>query len=172
MFNRRGGILRHRNNYRRITPLINRYEEEILDLLQKDGRISNVELAKKIGLSESPCLRKTKALEEAGVITGYQAVVDAKKVGCNISAILMVNLYQSVGKINDFFDKVQKEKRVIECLALTGTSDIMLKVVAKDIEDLTELTFNGLLVDPSVKDVSSCVVLKEIKKSGAVPVLT
>tara|TARA_Y100000034_G_C6772761_1_gene344821 strand:+ start:358 stop:816 length:459 start_codon:yes stop_codon:yes gene_type:complete len=152
--------------------LINRYEEEILDLLQKDGRISNVELAKKIGLSESPCLRKTKALEEAGVITGYQAVVDAKKVGCNISAILMVNLYQSVGKINDFFDKVQKEKRVIECLALTGTSDIMLKVVAKDIEDLTELTFNGLLVDPSVKDVSSCVVLKEIKKSGAVPVLT
>jgi Lrp/AsnC family leucine-responsive transcriptional regulator len=152
--------------------LINRYEEEILDLLQKDGRISNVELAKKIGLSESPCLRKTKALEETGVITGYQAVVDAKKVGCNISAILMVNLYQSVGKINDFFDKVQKEKRVIECLALTGTSDIMLKVVAKDIEDLTELTFNGLLVDPSVKDVSSCVVLKEIKKSGAVPVLT
>ncbi len=152
--------------------MINRYEEEILDLLQKDGRISNVELAKKIGLSESPCLRKTKALEEAGVITGYQAVVDAKKVGCNISAILMVNLYQSVGKINDFFDKVQKEKRVIECLALTGTSDIMLKVVAKDIEDLTELTFNGLLVDPSVKDVSSCVVLKEIKKSGAVPVLT
>lgn len=152
--------------------MINRYEEEILDLLQKDGRISNVELAKKIGLSESPCLRKTKALEEAGVITGYQAVVDAKKVGCNISAILMVNLYQSVGKINDFFDKVQKEKRVIECLALTGTSDIMLKVVAKDIEDLTELTFNGLLVDPSVKDVSSCVVLKEIKKSGSVPVLT
>lgn len=61
---------------------------------------------------------------------------------------------------------------MIECLALTGTSDIMLKVVAKDIEDLTELTFNGLLVDPSVKDVSSCVVLKEIKKSGAVPVLT
>lgn len=152
--------------------MIKKYEKEILEVLQNDGRISNVELAKQIGLSESPCLRKTKALEEEGVITGYRAVVDAKKVGCQISAVLMVNLHQNIGKINDFFAKVQKEKRVIECLALTGSSDIMLKVVAKDIEDLTELTFNGLLVDPSVKDVSSCVVLKEIKKSGAIPVLS
>lgn len=150
--------------------MIKRYEQEILTLLQQDGRLSNVELAKKVGLSESPCLRKTKALEETGVITGYQAVVDPKKVGCQISAVLMVNLHHSADKINDFFEKVQLEKRVIECLALTGSSDIMLKVVAKDIEDLTELTFNGFLADPIVKDVSSCVVLKEIKKSGSVPV--
>lgn len=151
--------------------MIKKYEEAILESLQQEGRISNVELAKKVGLSESPCLRKTKALEDSDVIQGYQAVVDPKKVGCQISAILMVNLHQDVEQINSFFEKVQHEKRVIECLALTGNSDLMLKVVAKDIEDLTELTFNGLLVDSSVKDVSSCIVLKQIKKSGAIPVL-
>ncbi len=150
---------------------IGRYESEILSALQRDGRMSNVELAKQVGLSESPCLRKTKQLEEENIIQGYKAVIDPKAVGCQISAILLVNLYQSEDKTTEFFNAIAKEERVIECLVLTGTTDIMLKVVARDIEDLTELTFTGLLRHESVKDVSSCIVLKEIKKGSPIPVL-
>ena len=151
---------------------IGKYESDILAALQEDGRISNVELAKKVGLSESPCLRKTKQLEEENIIQGYKAVVDPKAVGCQISAVLLVNLYQSEDKTREFFEAIATEDRVIECLVLTGTTDIMLKVVARDIDDLTELTFTGLLRHASVKDVSSCIVLKEIKKHSAVPVLS
>ena len=150
---------------------VERYEKQILEALQVEGRLSNVELAKKIGLSDSPCLRKTKALEESGLIKGYKAIVDHNKMGCHISAIVMVNLNQSDVVSPDFFDAIHNEPRVIECLAITGTSDLMLRVVAKDIDDLSELTFNGLLRNPSVKDVSSCVVLKEIKANASVPYL-
>jgi Lrp/AsnC family leucine-responsive transcriptional regulator len=149
---------------------LQRHEIDILTLLQQYGRISNVELARKVGLSESPCLRKTKLLEEQKVVTGYSAQIDPKKVGCQISAIIMVNLNQSADKIQSFFDQVQQEKRVVECLAITGTADLMLKVLAKDIDDFSELTLNGLLRNPSVKDISSCIVLREIKKNTPVPV--
>lgn len=154
-----------------MTIKVDRYEKQILALLQVEGRMPNVELARKVGLSDSPCLRKTKALEEAGIIKGYKAIVDQKKMGCAISAIVMVNLNQSDVVSPNFFDEINNEPRVIECLAITGSSDLMLRVVAKDIDDLTELTFNGLLRNPSVKDVSSCVVLKEIKANAALPYL-
>jgi len=150
---------------------VERYEKQILEVLQSEGRLSNVELSRKIGLSESPCLRKTKALEEEGYIKGYKAVVDFKKMGCQITAMVMVNLNQSDVVASEFFDAIYKEPRVIECLAITGTSDLMLRVVAKDIDDLSEFTFNGLLRNSSVKDVSSCVVLKEIKVNATVPFL-
>ena len=151
---------------------VERYEAKILEALQCDGRLSNVEVAKRVGLSESPCLRKTKALEESKVIQGYKAVVDPKSVGCQISAVVLINLHQSEDNIAEFFSAVQTEPRVIECLVLTGTADIMLRVVARDIDDLTELTFNGLLRSPSVKDISSCIVLKEVKKDAPIPVLS
>jgi len=150
---------------------IGRYEKHILSILQTEGRISNVDLAKKIDLSDSPCLRKTKALEDEGFIKGYKAIVDNKKMGCHISAIVMVNLNQADVVSPDFFDEIHSEPRVLECLAITGSSDLMLRVVAKDIDDLAELTFNGLLRNPSVKDVSSCVVLREIKTNSRIPYL-
>ena len=151
--------------------MLTKNDVDILEELQSDGRLSNVELAKKIGLSESPCLRKTKQLEENGVIKGYKAVVDPKGVGCTISAVILVNLDQrSEADGKSFYTALQDEKRVTECLAITGSADLVLRVVAKDIEDLTEFTFNGLLRHPSVKDISSCVVLKEIKEQSPLPV--
>ncbi|GAC33304.1 Lrp/AsnC family transcriptional regulator [Paraglaciecola polaris] len=151
---------------------LDRYETRILETLQEFGRISNVELAKKVGLSDSPSLRKTKHLEDTGIIEGYRAIVNPKKVGCHISALVMINLDQNVVQTEDFFNQIKSEKRVIECLAITGSADVMLKVVAKDIEDLTALTFDGLLRHPCVKDISSCVVLKEIKKHSPMPILS
>ncbi len=150
---------------------MDKYEKKIINILQNEGRLSNVELAQNIGLSESPCLRKTKALEQLNIITGYKAVVDPKKLGCQISAVVLVNLHQSQENVSEFFKAVQNDTRVIECLVLTGAADLMLRVVARDIDDLAELTFSGLLRNPSVKDISSCVILKEIKSNAPIPVL-
>lgn len=149
----------------------NRTEINILNALQENGRLTNVELAKKVGLSESPCLRKTKYLEDTGVIKGYQAVVDQKLVGCTISALVLVNLDQrSEAESATFYSELQNEKRVVECHAITGTADLLLRIVAKDIDDLTELTFNGLLRNPSVKDIETCLILKEIKPRSPLPI--
>lgn len=145
-------------------------EHRILEVLQTQGRISNVNLAKAVNLSESPCLRKTKALETSGVITGYRAVVDQKKIGYGISAYIMVNLDQrSETDTAAFFDSVQHEPRIIECVAITGSNDLVLKVVAIDIEDLGKLTMEGILRHPSVKDVASSVVIKQIKPFSGLP---
>jgi len=150
---------------------IRKAEQRILDALQKEGRISNVNLARKLKISESPCLRKTRALEESGVITDYRAIVDPKKVGYGISAYVLVNLDQrSETDTTAFFDSVQDEPRIVECVAITGTSDLVLKVVARDIEDLGRLTMEGILRHPSVKDIASSVVIKEIKPFAGLPV--
>jgi len=148
-----------------------RDERIILEALQKDGRISNVKLAKVANMSESPCLRKTKALEDSGVIQGYQALVDPKLLGYAISAVILVNLDQrSETDTADFFDSVKREPRITEALGITGPNDLILRVVAKDIDDLGQLTMEGILHFPSVKDIASCVVLKHIKKSSPLPI--
>lgn len=150
---------------------IGRSEQRLLEVLQSDGRISNVHLAAACNMSESPCLRKTKALEEAGVITGYRAMVDPKKLGLAVSAYILVNLDQRSETVTrKFFDAVQAEPRITECVALTGTHDLLLRVVASDIEDLADLTMRGILSYDSVKDIASCVVLKEIKPMSPLPV--
>jgi len=146
-------------------------ERRILEVLQIDGRISNVELARAVNISESPCLRKTRALEESGVISGYRAVVDQKKAGYGISAYIMVNLDQrSEVDTAAFFDLVQSEARIVECVAVIGSNDMILKVVARDIEDLGQLTMQGILRHPGVKDIASSVVIKEIKAFSGLPV--
>jgi len=151
--------------------ITDKYQQRILELLQCHGRMSNVQLAEAVGLSESPCLRKTKALEEAGIITGYQATVDARELGLNVSAYILVNLDQRSETVtNHFFDALINEPRVIECVALTGSHDLLLKVVAKDIDDLADLTMKGILSFDSVKDIASCVLLKTIKPLAALPV--
>jgi Lrp/AsnC family leucine-responsive transcriptional regulator len=139
-------------------------DRRILNALQKNGRISNVNLAKTLNLSESPCLRKTRALEDSGVITGYRADVDARKIGYGVLAYIVVNLDQrSETDTTAFFNAVEQEPRIIECVAVTGPNDLILKVVAKDIEDLGQLTMEGILRHPSVKDIASSVVIKQIK---------
>ncbi|QIB66794.1 Lrp/AsnC family transcriptional regulator [Kineobactrum salinum] len=150
---------------------IGQSERRILDVLQRDGRISNVLLAEAAGISESPCLRKTRALEESGIIEGYKAVLSPRKIGLNVSAYILVNLDQRSETItNEFFDALQGEPRVTECVALTGSHDLLLKVVARDIDDLAELTMGGILSFDSVKDISSCIVLKAIKPPAPLPV--
>ena len=151
--------------------LLDDEERRLLRELQTDGRMSNVELARRTHMSESPCLRRTRALEEAGVITGYRALVDARKTGFGVSAYVLVNLDQRAETdARSFFDAMTAEPRIQECVAVTGSSDLILKVVARDIEDLADLTMTGILRHPSVKDIASCIVLKKIKEDQGIPV--
>lgn len=146
-------------------------ERRLLEALQRDGRISNTQLAATVGLSESPCLRKTRALEEAGVIEGYRAILNPRKVGLNVTAYIQVNLDQRSETVSRaFFDALENEPRILECVALTGSYDLMLKVVAKDIDDLADLTMGGILGFDTVKSIASSVVLKEIKPPSPLPV--
>lgn len=150
---------------------ITQEDRRILRELQQDGKISNVELARRVNMSESPCLRRTKALEESGVIKGYQVRLDARKLGYPVTAYILVNLDQRTETdANRFFEAVRLEPRIVECVAITGANDLMLRVVARDIDDLSSLTMDGILRHPSVKDIASCIVLKHIKEDEGLPI--
>jgi len=149
---------------------LRRTEREILRALQRDGRMSNVELAERVGLSESPCLRRVRALEEAGVIRGYTATVDRRRIGLDVMAYIQVNLDQrSESDTQKFLDAVGREDRIVECYAMSGTYDFLLKVVAHTIDEFSDLTMRRILRYPGVKDLSSAFALEEIKHSRALP---
>ena len=150
---------------------LERSERNILGILQKDGRISNVDLARQAGLSESPCLRRVKQLESAGFIKGYVAVIDPKLVGFDVCAYIQLNLADHSDEIIEAFHQaIEREERIIECYALSGTYDYLLKVVARNIDDFADLTMKRILRLPAVKDVISSFILQGIKTRGALPV--
>jgi len=146
-------------------------ERAILKELQRSGRLTNVELAQRVGLSDSPCLRRVKHLEETGIITGYTAIIDQRKAGFDVTAFIQVNLDQrSESETKKFLKAVHREERIIECFAMSGGYDYLLKVIAHNIDDFADLTMRRLLRFPGVKDVASAFVLEEIKTRGPIPV--
>ena len=146
-------------------------ERAILKELQRSGRLTNVELAQRVGLSDSPCLRRVKHLEETGIITGYTAIIDQRKAGFDVTAFIQVNLDQrSESETKKFLKAVHRKERIIECFAMSGGYDYLLKVIAHNIDDFADLTMRRLLRFPGVKDVASAFVLEEIKTRGPIPV--
>jgi Lrp/AsnC family leucine-responsive transcriptional regulator len=139
-------------------------DKKILAELQANGRISNTDLARKVGLSESPCLRRVRKLEEDGVIAGYSALLDHRKLGLDMVAYVQVNLDQrSEADTNAFMNAVKKAPWIVECVAISGTHDYLLKVAATNIDHYGELTMKKLLRFPGVTDVTSNLVLASIK---------
>lgn len=137
---------------------------KILTELQADGRISNTDLSRKVGLSESPCLRRVRNLEEDGVIARYSALLDHRKLGLEIVAYVQINLDQrSEADTNAFVKAVKNAPWVVECVAISGTHDYLLKVAARNIDHFGELTMKKLLRFPGVTDVTSNLVLASIK---------
>ncbi|MEK9585028.1 MAG: Lrp/AsnC family transcriptional regulator, partial [Halieaceae bacterium] len=115
-------------------------EKSIIRVLQAQGRISNVELAEQIGSSESPCYRRVKALEEAGVITGYGAKVDRRKLGLQVTAFILVTVdSQDDQALQEFFDAVATDEYIVECHAMAGAHDYLLKAVAKSMDHFSDL---------------------------------
>ena len=149
---------------------LDRTERKILALLQHDGRMSNVDLADAIGLSESPCFRRVKKLEREGVIRQYAAIVDQRTLGFTVTAFVLVNMEkQPDARIEDFHARVDREPHIVECHAMSGSHDYIMKVVARDIDHFSELVMQGILKYPGVLHVESNFSLRAIKVARALP---
>lgn len=153
------------------TPLeLNRTNRRILRELQIDGRVSNVELAARVGVSESPCFRRVRQLEADGIISGYTARLDQRRIGLPVTAYVQVTIDKHDQQIRSaFLQHVDEEAHIVECHALTGASDYLLKVVAQSIDHFSDLSMNGILRWPGVQNIESQFSLKAIKVNGALP---
>jgi len=151
---------------------IDRFDQKILRLLQEDGRLSNLELSERIGLSPSPCLRRVKALESAGIIAGYRAMVDANALGLKLMALIHISMDQHTPERFEVFDAAIREiPEVMECLLITGQSaDYQLKVIVKDMDDFQNLLLNRITRVPGVTGVHSSFVLRRVVDTTAVPI--
>jgi Lrp/AsnC family leucine-responsive transcriptional regulator len=146
-------------------------DRRILRVLQSEGRISASELARRIGMSETSCLRRMKSLEEAGVILGYQALVDQRPIGFSMSAIIMVSTNQRTETDRkELLSAIAHNPQIISCAGVTGSHDVVLEAVVRDIDDLSDLTLRKLLELPSVTSISTSVVVKWIKRNAPLPV--
>lgn len=151
---------------------IDRYDREILRILQTEGRISNQDLADRIGLSPSPCLRRVRALEEAGIVAGYRALLDARKLGLTLMALIHISMDRHTP---DRFENFEKEiaaiPEIMECLLITGQdADYQLKAVVRDMDAYQELLLNRITRIPGVTGVHSSFVLRRIVDRTALPV--
>ena len=151
---------------------LDRYDREILRVLQQDGRISNQDLADRIGLSPSPCLRRVRALEESGLIAGYRAQVNAKALGLTLMALIQISMDRHTQeRFTDFEAAVLDIPEVLECLLITGqASDYQLKVVVRDMDTYQELLLNRITRIPGVTGVHSSFVLRRVIDRQALPV--
>jgi len=142
----------------------------ILEALQKDGRLSNRDLAKKVSLSPSPSWRRLRALEEAGVISHYSAVVNREKVGLSIMGFAHVTLHDHRAEnVKKFDQAILGAPQVLECHATSGEHDYMLKVVAPDMASYQDFLSGYLLKIGVVRTVNTSFVLKQQKSTTALP---
>ena len=145
-------------------------ERQIVTLLQADGRLSNVALAEQIGLSESPTYRRVRQLEESGVIRGYAALADQRLLGLEVTAFVQVTMErQPDSRTEAFHARVAEEPHIMECHAMSGSHDYLMKVVARSIDHFSELCMERILKFPGVQHVESSFSLKEIKLSRVLP---
>ena len=151
---------------------IDRFDRQILQVLQEDGRISNQDLADRIGLSASPCLRRVRALEEARVITGYRALLNAKALGYTLMALIYISMDKHTPERFEHFEKeISEISEVLECLLITGQdADYQLKVVVRDMDAYQELLLNRITRIPGVTGVHSSFVLRRVVDKTALPV--
>jgi DNA-binding Lrp family transcriptional regulator len=150
--------------------VIDRLERKILHELQRDGRITTQELAERVGLSTSPCWRRVKDLEAAGVIKRYTAVVDRFRVGLPSCMWLQVNLTRHQEGVVEGFEKaIAARSEVVECYELTGDADYLLKVLTPDIEAYNAFLHGFLFKLPGVAHAKTSVSLREVKYETTVP---
>lgn len=151
---------------------MDKVDRQILESLQTDGRMRNIELAERIGLSESPTFRRVKLLEEKGMIRGYVALLDQRQLGLQVTAYVSVRMAQQPDRDqHEFHQCVADEPHIIECHAMSGGFDFLMKVVARDMDHFAELCMQEILKYPGVAHVESAFSLKAIKSSHTLPVI-
>ena len=150
---------------------LDRYDRQILAVLQQEGRISNQELAERIGLSPSPCLRRVRTLEESGLIVGYRALLDARKLGLSLMALIGISMDQHTPeRFANLEAAIADIPEVLECLLITGQqSDYQLKVVVRDMDGYQDLLLNKITRIPGVTGVHTSFVLRKVVDRTAMP---
>jgi Lrp/AsnC family transcriptional regulator, leucine-responsive regulatory protein len=152
---------------------LDRYDRRILEVLQAEGRISNQELADRIGLSPSPCLRRVRTLEESGLITGYHATLDAKKLGYSLMALIHISMDRHTPeRFTNFEARIGELPEVLECLLITGQdADYQIKVVVRDMDAYQELLLDRITRIEGVTGVHSSFVLRRVVDKITLPVV-
>ena len=149
---------------------LDRTDRSLLAILQAEGRISNAELAERVHLSASACLRRVQRLEAAGVITGYAARLDPAALGLGLTAFVRLQLARhDADSIARFVAKLDAWDEVAACHALTGDMDYLLQVVVADLEHFSRFLLDRVLHDGDVADVNTSFVLRAVKDSRALP---
>ena len=142
----------------------------ILDALQSDGRLTNQALSAEVGLSTSPCWRRVRQLEEAGIIGGYRAALDRQKIGLGVLAFVRVKIdSHSEAEAEEFSRSVTRLKEVVACYSIAGDADFLLQVVSPDLETYAEFALTVVRRLPRIKEMQTTFVLKEIKSFAGLP---
>ena len=146
-------------------------DRRLLAELQDEGRVTNVELANRVGLTAPPCLRRVRSLEEAGVIKGYHADLDASKLGFAITVFAMVSLKsQAESALREFEAHMKELPEVRECHMLNGEIDFILKIVSKDLQSFQEFLTSKLTPAPNVASVKTSLKIRTAKQVPGVPI--
>lgn len=152
-----------------MTTRLDAIDWKILKELQSDGRMTNVELARRVGISAPPCLRRVRSLEEAGIILGYRALLDEKTLGFDITMFAMVTLSsQSEADLVAFEERVRAWPVVRECWMLSGEVDFILKCVAPDLKTFQAFVIEQLTAAPNVDGVRTSLTLRQVKSEPVV----
>lgn len=149
---------------------LDQFDLAILSELQNDGRLTNAELAQRVGLSAAPCWRRVKALEESGFISGYRAEINRHKIGLGVLAFVRLDADRNSGDVLQALEEaIRSIPEIISCHYISGTGTFELQVVSRDLESFSQFARNVLINLPNVKDVHTSFSLGEIKASSALP---
>jgi len=149
---------------------LDKFDLAILDELQAQGRLSNAELAQRVGLSAAPCWRRVKSLEEAGFITGYRAEINRQKIGLGVLAFVRLDADRNSGDVlHTLEEAIRTIPEVVSCHYISGTGTFELQVVSRDLNSFSQFAREVLINLPNVKDLHTSFSLGEVKAGGALP---
>ena len=149
---------------------LDKIDKHILQVLQRDGKIKNIELAKEVGLSPSPCLRRVRLLEESGVITRYVAVLDGSMVDAGLSLFARILFRaQDAETIEEFVKAIKVLPEVVECHLMAGECDALIRIVTKDLATYRRFHADYLTQIPSIQSIKTEVPMETVKVSFALP---
>jgi DNA-binding Lrp family transcriptional regulator len=149
---------------------LDKFDIAILNELQADGRLSNTELAQRVGLSTAPCWRRVRALEEAGYIKGYHAEIDRHKIGLGVLAFVRLDADRNTGEGTRVMEEaIRKIPEVVSCHYISGAGTFELQVVSRDLDSFSQFARNVLINLPNVKDMHTSFSLGEVKASASWP---
>src|SRR3954467_5560419 len=149
---------------------LDKFDLRILEELQSDGRLTNAELAQRVGLSAAPCWRRVRALEEAGYIKGYHAEIDRHKIGLGVLAFVRLDADRNTGeRPGEMEEAIGKTPEVVPCHYISGAGTFELQVVTRDLDTFAQFARQVLINLPNVKDLHTSFSLGEVKASSALP---